>query len=670
MPFALPSGLTTNQPFIPLADKGGINRIPGVSLHLPDLTSVTAASAAYLTANGVSGFASTGAAQDGLFTAVAVEKVNISLGFPVWVSGQHLRNPSETGVTRTWVLGTGGTDAANAAASHAKTVTIRPGLLLVLLADTNVVLFGTDIPAPGLGANGDAYVDFAGNYYSKSAGAWTSLGVVYAAGGNLAPVTVAVANQTANTTLTAATTVDVVAVRYINLAQTTAGITITIPPLTAAATNIIIAFSNTGTAPVTVAGADTFALNAGETREWIWAGTAWKLMAVKLTTIQTAATQALLSRGGVSWGASRASLPVWTAALKRVARGTGRARLLVAGDSTVAGAGGNASTSLWTGAWNKSWSFRLAAALSVRGIPTSTDSITTSQNISTGTYPAFDPRVALSGTTLPAPLSAGATGNGLGGASLWQIAYGTGNGKLAFTPTSQWDTAFVYTPRTPSLSGTLTWDVDGGSTGSLLQTGANLLVLSNGGVLSPALGIHTLNFTNVTPSTTAFLSAAICYDSTKPAVDVINAGCSSLLVGSTTIGLARNDSPYASSSAIGYIAPDLTIICCTINDANAATNPATYASAMQIVITTAKVSGDVILMAGCESSPIINSSNNRALILAQLQALAVTNNCVYISSDDYFGGWTLNDAAGLMYDDKHCTGAGYQAVANMLVAAL
>ena len=380
-----------------------------------------------------------------------------------------------------------------------------------------------------------------------------------------------------------------------------------------------------------------------------------------ITTAQIAAVQALVSRAGNA--DVRASLPVWKAAVKRVFRGTGRGRLLILGDSTAAGAGSSNSTSLWTNSWANSVSSRLATALTAKGIPCSNNSLTTWQNISTGTYPAFDPRVALTGSPLPQALAAGASGNGLGGAGLWQVAVGTG--KIAFTPVSQVDTFLLFTPRLASLTGTMTWDVNGGApTGSLLQTGANALITT---MLSPSLAANTLNLTNPASAATAFMSAVISYNSTVPAIDIINAGCSSLLADA----LDRNDSPYASATAIGFIAPDLTIIFgIPINDANAVTNPATFAAQMQTVITACKASGDVVIFAGVESSTAAYPSSNRADLLAQFQALAVTNSCVYMTPDTYIGGWTANDAAGLMYDNLHPTGNGYQRLAGMLAEAL
>lgn len=116
-------------------------------------------------------------------------------------------------------------------------------------------------------------------------------------------VLVDVANQAVNTTLPAATTVDVAGVECLALTQTTAGVTITLPAPTKATLHKSLLVENGGNVAFTVAGGDSFALNAGESRHWRWNGTNWKLLVPGLTTAQTAAVQSLVA-GGVADSAS------------------------------------------------------------------------------------------------------------------------------------------------------------------------------------------------------------------------------------------------------------------------------------------------------------------------------------------------------------------------------
>lgn len=106
-----------------------------------------------------------------------------------------------------------------------------------------------------------------------------------------------IANQTANVTLTAATTVDVVGVECLAITQTTASVTITLPSPTTTTLHRAIAVENVGSVAFTVAGADSFALNAGESRQWRWNGTNWKMIGT-LTAAVAASVSALVSPPG------------------------------------------------------------------------------------------------------------------------------------------------------------------------------------------------------------------------------------------------------------------------------------------------------------------------------------------------------------------------------------
>lgn len=80
--------------------------------------------------------------------------------------------------TRVWSLATGGTNAANAAASHAKTVILSAAKTVVLAADAGVMRSTSGVPASGVGADGDQAIDRAtGFIYTKTAGVWAQSSV-------------------------------------------------------------------------------------------------------------------------------------------------------------------------------------------------------------------------------------------------------------------------------------------------------------------------------------------------------------------------------------------------------------------------------------------------------------------------------------------------------------
>jgi hypothetical protein len=63
---------------------------------------------------------------------------------------------------------------------------LRNGLNVTLAGDVNSLLFEAGAPDAGTGIDGDVSIDWAGNaYYTKAAGAWSSTGSIYSAGGGI-----------------------------------------------------------------------------------------------------------------------------------------------------------------------------------------------------------------------------------------------------------------------------------------------------------------------------------------------------------------------------------------------------------------------------------------------------------------------------------------------------
>lgn len=108
--------------------------------------------------------------------AVTAERTRIAgNGSGIYLSGEELQIIGEAGV-REWFVATGGNDAANAAASHAKMVKLTSAIALTLSTDAAVARINSGAPGSGVGANGDIAVDWsAGVVYQKASGAWTQL---------------------------------------------------------------------------------------------------------------------------------------------------------------------------------------------------------------------------------------------------------------------------------------------------------------------------------------------------------------------------------------------------------------------------------------------------------------------------------------------------------------
>lgn len=159
--FTTPAG--TTQRYIAALDRSAPDSIPGTK-------KVYADRAAFL-------------------EGIAGERACIAMGLPVWYDGIDLQILSEpAAVTRLWSLvTTAGSAAANAAASHGRTVVIA-FKKFTLASDDNRVHTTTGAPASGVGDNGDLALDeAAGIIYRKAAGEWaqeTTLG----GGGGSTPI--------------------------------------------------------------------------------------------------------------------------------------------------------------------------------------------------------------------------------------------------------------------------------------------------------------------------------------------------------------------------------------------------------------------------------------------------------------------------------------------------
>ena len=138
MSLSLPDSADSALPFIPAIANPA--KLPGVPFHVPDVsTSVTAGSAAYLAANGVTGFTSTGAKYDSLAVIAAVERVNISKGFPVLSDRQRVIVKGEGIEHRHW----------DATAMNFWMAKVAPGVTVALASDTATITAAAGVPTGG-----------------------------------------------------------------------------------------------------------------------------------------------------------------------------------------------------------------------------------------------------------------------------------------------------------------------------------------------------------------------------------------------------------------------------------------------------------------------------------------------------------------------------------------
>lgn len=325
------------------------------------------------------------------------------------------------------------------------------------------------------------------------------------------------------------------------------------------------------------------------------------------------------------------TVPRWQAALAKVRAGVADARVLCIGDSTTYGTG--------TVAHLNSYPVRLAGLMTAAGITTSIGS-TFGIPVS-----VLDPRVTVGALWTGSGFSVYGNG-GFGGA--------VGGGLLSFTPTETFDTIDVIHFQGPAIGGTSTINVDGGaSLGNISGVaGTNQIVTTS---FTCAAGTHTINIASPTVAPLLIVGIEVRHTGIRR-VRVDNTGHAF----TTTTDWAGNSFTVP---ALAQLAPDLTIINLSKNDAGASTPWATVAGNLTTLITAARLTGDVVL---CSPLPSKNGTTNytfEAIYRPLIEQLAATLGVRYLNLSDRWTSWAVANARGLEFDNLHPTAAGYADVA-------
>lgn len=330
-----------------------------------------------------------------------------------------------------------------------------------------------------------------------------------------------------------------------------------------------------------------------------------------------------------------------------MAAGKRDALVLCVGDSTTAGAY-SAGATQYLAARAGSWPSVLA------GLIGANDDAWNGNNSITGvTQLQYDPRWV-------AATSWSGSVNTLGGLHLLNSSNAN---PLSRTPTYPWDFVDIWTPQNSGL-GSMTADVDGGATTTINENATALLVktvvTASGGV-----GTHTLNLKRV--SGQAYVGGLVFHNSAQKRINICNAGQS----GAAIASFVANSTPWDALPVLKALAPDLTIICLTINDADGGpTAIATFMANTQILINAAKLSGDVILMTGAQSDPGTYPLATQQIYASAYRVLAARNRLILIDTFSAWGGYAQANANGWMADPQHPDGTGYGLKAKAVAAVL
>lgn len=340
----------------------------------------------------------------------------------------------------------------------------------------------------------------------------------------------------------------------------------------------------------------------------------------------------------------------WRKSVANVIAGVADAKIACIGDSTTYGAGstGSGTNNFRAG----SWPTRLAALLSAIGIP----AVQGSGNWNGSINPVSngDPRWSL---------GAGWTQNGtatLGGPLIMNT---TTTNVLSFTPGVQFDTIKIWYLQLSGL-GTFSVSVDGGASLASVNC-SGTTVFTSATVSCP----NTSARIDITPTTlgNGFYIALVAVSlSTTKKVLIDNFGW----YGQPISAFTGNTAVFSPIPALTAYAPDLTIICHTINDCVAGTAIATYTASHQSVINAAKAGGgDVMLMCGAPSGNTQYPANGAAYVNA-LKALAISNDIPLIDIDNRWTSYAASNPHGMYYDVLHPSAVGYIDIARAVAQAV
>ncbi|MGV0964181.1 MAG: SGNH/GDSL hydrolase family protein [Polynucleobacter sp.] len=370
-------------------------------------------------------------------------------------------------------------------------------------------------------------------------------------------------------------------------------------------------------------------------------------------------------------GATNATLK---AMLARVAGGTGRGRVVFAGDSAFVGVGANVTADGTTssvaaqcaGARPYGPSAVLAAELTALGYPALDNARVADGSLVNASVALtdFDPRVALGSpawTVLTNQLL-------FAGGSLIQ----PNTGAFAFTATTAVD-SFEAVFYRDNGGGVFTVTVDDAAVavtasngGAVSGAGSNVVTVPASGngfcKVTGAVGsaaTRTLKITGA--NTNGFLCYVRAWNSAVPAIDLINNAGQGL----TSAQQAAAGSGYKALDALGFDAPDLTIVKLGLNDAAQGVSAASYVANLRAIITKARLTGDVLLVTPHFANPSFAATANQTALRDAAAALAAASGtaadggaalgCAYFDEQAYFGAWSTiaaRTADGLVHPNR------------------
>lgn len=339
------------------------------------------------------------------------------------------------------------------------------------------------------------------------------------------------------------------------------------------------------------------------------------------------------------------------AALARVRQKTGNARFGFVGDSYTRGQGASATLNqMFVNAFPKQIAERLPANLNAQW-----QSFFGTGSSSPTQIFLDDSRVAQTG-------AGGWTGAGLSVVGGLELIGSTPAATLTFTPltpTTKCDVWYLQ-----NVTGSFSWQIDGGSATTVNEAGAKAVVKLTIGSGAAASHVYSFNWVSGAPN----IIGLQAYDDTNSRLDLLNFGRG---------GAASNyydnatDPIWSALPILVDYACDTYFVGLMCNDWwVAAQNIAVpqYTINMQAIITALQAVGDVVLYSEITQDPVtVATPEKQRTYVEALRGLAVQNNCPFIDVWTQFQGYTIANGFGLMSDTFHPSAAGNSLSASLFL---
>ena len=389
--------------------------------------------------------------------------------------------------------------------------------------------------------------------------------------------------------------------------------------------------------------------------EYVSNGVAWKPVATYATDPLTGGVTGLVNTAGVAISqlSAASQLKKWRVALAKMQGKVQNAKIAVVGDSTDTGYNTSTANS-WTGGRAFATDVCLGRLLNGMGISSNIGSaFGNAAATNFATWLLYDTRF----TATNMQIHNLATGTA-GGGALSPAAAGAWT--LNFTPTDTsgaaltYDTVEVYYLQNSTYTAFIV-SLDGVGAVSSLSSGSGAL---NKVTVVGTLAAHVVNISGTAAAANdGNIIGVSCYNSAAKQVLVQNysyAGASAS--GTGVSSWTQNTQYYSCINWLTYASPDLSIINLGLNDMIGSASAATYAAALQTLITACQSSGSVILMV-----PNPSTTADIAPYLPSIYALAASNNVVLIDMYSRWGTYTLAQTDGFMGTDPiHPNKTGFQ----------